>query len=158
MKSLRKLSVALAVITVMLIGTTTAALATIAGAGEVETTIAGPNRAVSAVGQYQGTRNANGTQTLVYECLGTAIVDAAATNVYCYVTVNGYTKAISTLTTPGDASTIANTVTLTRGSTSLCYRATGYWLDGTSTTSRTRCTSVNLDALNMVGTTDTGAE
>ena len=162
MRNLRKrLGLTIGVIAVMAIGPTTAAWATIAGAGEVETTIAGPNRAVSAVAQYQGTRNANGTQTLAYECLGTAVGDVAATNVYCYVRVNGYTKATSALTTPGAASTIANTVTVSSGSISLCYRATGYWIDGTSSTSRTRCTYVNLDALNMVQTADTieaGAE
>lgn len=153
----KRLGLTLGVIAVMAIGTTTAAWATVAGTGEVETTIAGPNRAVSAVGQYQGTRNANGTRTLVYECAGTAVGDVAATNVYCYVTVNGVTKASSALTTPGAASAIANTVTLSNGSISLCYRATGYWIDGTSNTSRTRCTFVNLDALNMVETTETGA-
>jgi hypothetical protein len=159
MKNLRKrLGLTAGVIAVLAIGSTTAAWATVAGVGEVETTIAGPNRAVSAVAQYQGTRNANGTRTLVYECAGTAVGDTAATNIYCSVSVNGTIRATSTLTTPGPASVIANTVTVPSGSIQLCYKATGYWIGGGSDTSRTRCTYVNLDALDAVATAQTGAE
>ena len=158
MTKMRKMSLALAVIAVMVIGSTTAALATIAGAGELETTIAGPNRAVSAIAQYQGTRNRNGTQTLVYECLGTAVGDVAATNIYCWVRVNGITQTSSSMTTPGPASVVANTITLPSGSISICYRARGYWITGTSDPSRDKCTYVNVDALRMVGSSDSGGE
>ena len=157
MKNQRKrLGLTLGVIALMAVGSTTAAWATVAGVGEVETTIAGPNRAVSATAQYQGTRNANGTRTLVYECLGTAVGDVAATNITCSVTLNGATRATSTLTTPGAASAIANTVTVPAGSIRLCYRATAYWIGGGSNSSLSRCTYVNLDALDMVA--ETGSE
>lgn len=153
----KRLGLALGIVAVMAIGSTTAAWATVAGVGEVETTIAGPNRAVSATAQYQGTRNANGTRTLVYECAGIAVGDAAATNITCSVSANGVTKATSTLTTPGPASVIANTVTVPGGSIRLCYQATAYWIGGGSNSSLLRCTYVNLDALDMV-TTESGSE
>jgi len=141
---LKRMGVTLGLLSVMALGVAGPAQAAAIGVGDVETTIVGPNRAVAATGQYQATINANGTRTIVYECAGTAIGDVAATRIFCSISVNGSQKDSSAMTTPGPASPTASTVTVSNGSISLCYQATGYWIDGTSNTGRLKCTMVNV--------------